>query len=343
MTNASRAHALVQRSFLRLFTEPEVAPSELLEVADRAIGVFDELGDELGLARAWRLKAQAHYLARRAGAAVDASEQALAHIRRAGDRFEEREIVEWLLIALSVGPVTADDAAERCRRLLDEVGAYPLLEAVVAAFLASFESTRGGTREAEQAAGRALRAMDEHGEKVWRLSIELAHVPLAEDDPVAAERELRPAYDALKRMGEKTHFSTLVELLSNVVYMQGRYEEAEELIRECEQAARSNDVHAQIRWRAMRAKVIARKGELGAAEELAREAVAFAAKSDFLNDRADALVDQAEVLRFADRRAEASSAVEDAVALYEQKGNAVSAGRARRLLEELRDTAPSAP
>jgi tetratricopeptide (TPR) repeat protein len=128
-------------------------------------------------------------------------------------------------------------------------------------------------------------------------------------------------------MGEKTHFSTLVEVLSNVVYMQGRYPETEELTRECEEAARSNDVHAQIRWRAVRAKAIARKGEFESADELAREAVAFAADNDFLNDHADALLDQAEVLRLGGRRAEASSAVEGAVALYERKGNVVSRPR----------------
>ena len=68
------ARALVQRGLLRLFTESNVTADELIDAADRSIAVFDELGDELGLARAWRLKAQAHYLARRAGACADASE-----------------------------------------------------------------------------------------------------------------------------------------------------------------------------------------------------------------------------------------------------------------------------
>ena len=57
------AHALVQRGLLRLFTQPDVEAAELFEVAERAIAVFEEFGDELGLARAWRLVAQVHYLA----------------------------------------------------------------------------------------------------------------------------------------------------------------------------------------------------------------------------------------------------------------------------------------
>lgn len=132
-------------------------------------------------------------------------------------------------------------------------------------------------------------------------------------------------------------------LLSAAAYLQGRYEEAEQLTRECERAARLNDVHAQILWRAARGKAVARQGKLEEAEKLAREAVAFAAESDFLNSHGDALVAQAEVLGLAGRPREATSAVESAVALYERKGNIVSAGKARGMLQELRDAAPSAP
>ena len=113
------AHALVQRGFLRLFTEADVTPEELLGVAERSIRVFDEFGDQLGLARAWRLVAQAHYLDRHLALCAEASERALEQVRLAGDRFEEREITEWLVIALFLGPAPAEEAARRCRRLLD--------------------------------------------------------------------------------------------------------------------------------------------------------------------------------------------------------------------------------
>src|SRR6266571_4526810 len=66
------ARALVQRGLLRLFSEPDVTPEELIDTAERSIAVFEELRDALGQARAWRLKAQAHYLGRRAASCVDA-------------------------------------------------------------------------------------------------------------------------------------------------------------------------------------------------------------------------------------------------------------------------------
>jgi tetratricopeptide (TPR) repeat protein len=122
-------------------------------------------------------------------------------------------------------------------------------------------------------------------------------------------------------------------LLAQVLCDAGRYDEAEELTRASEEAARPNDVHANVRWRSTRARLLARAGNLDAAEDLAREAVAFATDSDFLNTHADTLMDQAEVLRLAGRGVEARVAIEEAIALYEQKGNAVSAATARAALD----------
>jgi len=88
-------------------------------------------------------------------------------------------------------------------------------------------------------------------------------------------------------------------------------------------------------WRQVRAKVLARRGELETAERLAREAVELAETTDSLNWRGDARRDLAEVLRLAGRTQEAADAARSALSLYEQKGNVVMAGRARAVLDEL--------
>ena len=144
---------------------------------------------------------------------------------------------------------------------------------------------------------------------------------------------MRPAYEALKKIGEKSHFSTLAHALAQSVYLQGRYDEAADLTEECEEAARPNDVQSQIIWRSVRAKVIARRGDLETAERLAREAVAMAESSDFVTAHAEARMDLAEVLRLAGRDDDAAHAVEEAISLYELKGNVLAAERARSLLE----------
>jgi ATP/maltotriose-dependent transcriptional regulator MalT len=124
-------------------------------------------------------------------------------------------------------------------------------------------------------------------------------------------------------------------VLAQAVYNDGHYEQAEQLAHEAAQAARPNDVHTQIIWRGVVAKVLARRGELEAAERLAREAVAYAETSDFLHSHTDALMDLAEVLSLRGRSEEAAMALQDAIQLFDHKGNVIAAAQARARLEDL--------
>jgi hypothetical protein len=81
-----------------------------------------------------------------------------------------------------------------------------------------------------------------------------------------------------------------------------------------------------------RAKLLAGRGETDEAARLAREAVGFIAATDHINVHADALVELAEVLRAAGEETEATAALEQAVVLYEEKGNLLGAERTRQLL-----------
>jgi tetratricopeptide (TPR) repeat protein len=333
------AHALVQRGLLRLFTATDVTPQELVNVAEQAIRVFEELDDELGLARAWRLVAQAHYLARRAGPCADASRRALAHARRAANWFEQREIAEWLAIALFLGPAPAGDAAAECERLLVDVAGDPALEINVIGSWAYLTAIQGRTEEAASLIERGRGVIDELGEaapaSVWMFPVHFALIALWADDPAAAESELRPGYEHLKRIGETSHFCSVATVLAQAVYAQGRYDEADELAREVDRAARPIEVHSAIISKATRAKVYARRGEMEDAERLAREAVAFAEDSDFLHSHGDALMDLAEVLELAGRREEAADTARRAISVHERKGNVVAMEQARARLAKL--------
>jgi pantoate kinase len=70
-------------------------------------------------------------------------------------------------------------------------------------------------------------------------------------------------------------------------------------------------------------------GDLERGERRARRAVESLKASDYLDTRAKASMDLAEVLGLAQRFTEAAHAVTDAIRLYEQKGNTVSAEAAR--------------
>ena len=84
----------------------------------------------------------------------------------------------------------------------------------------------------------------------------------------------------------------------------------------------------------MRAKLLARAGELDEAVRLGSQAVALAERTDYLDVHAQAIADLAEVLRLADRPEESGAALEQAIRLYEQKGNVAAARRLRGLLVE---------
>jgi Flp pilus assembly protein TadD len=88
-------------------------------------------------------------------------------------------------------------------------------------------------------------------------------------------------------------------------------------------------VITQVLWRGVRARCLAVGDGLDEAERLAREAVTLAERTDFVNQRADALVDLGIVLGRVGRGEDAQAAFLNAILLYEDKGNVVAARRVR--------------
>ena len=330
------SHALVQRGLLRLFTEADVTSQEILQTARQAIEAFEVLGDELGLARAWRLAAQGHYLARAAEASAEAAEQALEHARRAGDRFEQVEVLEWLLVALLFGPCPAAEGSDRCRRLLRDVAGQPELEARVAVAVAWFEAAQGHVEPTRELLAEARRAMDDHGEIIGQVMFYGASALMLADDRAEAEEVLRVGYDTLGAMGRTGHYAAIALRLAQLSYARGVLEDAEKYLDEVAELLRANDVWDQSHWRAERAKILAQRGEFAAGEDLVREAAAFAAASDFLTAQADALADMGEVLELVGKRDEAIRTLEAAIELYMKKENFVAGNVCRARLEELK-------
>jgi tetratricopeptide (TPR) repeat protein len=135
-------------------------------------------------------------------------------------------------------------------------------------------------------------------------------------------------------MGERSYLSTTAVVLAQALYDQGSYDEAEAWTRTAEEAGASDDLTTQVGWRATRAKVFARRGDLAGAELLAREAVELADRGETLVDSGTARLDLAEVLRLAGREAEAAPVAEEALRLYEQKGIVGLVERARVFLAQ---------
>ena len=240
------------------------------------------------------------------------------------------------MIALLLGPAPVSGALERRRQLLTEFASHPLVQAEIMAATAALAAMQGEMDEAMKLTERAQQIVDDaRGDRIWVCSfLAFVHPCLARRSR-SGKLELRHTYESLRALGERSHFGSIAHALANLEYARGRYDDAELLTRECEQASRANDVHSQILWRSIRAKVFARRDAFADAERLAREAVAFGEESDFLLARADAHADLAEVLELAGRSEEAAAAFRRAIELHELKGNLLAAQRARNRLEAL--------
>ena len=123
-------------------------------------------------------------------------------------------------------------------------------------------------------------------------------------------------------------------LLAEALYRLGRDVEALEATELGERSAAPDDVLSHVIWRSVRAKLLARAGELAQAERLALDAVALVVGTDDLSHAGDASTSLATVLLAAGKTEDARAAALKALELYGRKGNVASAPRAQSLLGE---------
>ena len=86
---------------------------------------------------------------------------------------------------------------------------------------------------------------------------------------------------------------------------------------------------ASIAWRTLRAQLLSRSGDHDEARRVAQAAITVAERTDGLVDHGDACLSLAKVLGAAGDAAGARSAAERAASLYERKGAAALADKAR--------------
>jgi class 3 adenylate cyclase/tetratricopeptide (TPR) repeat protein len=329
--------AQLERSFLRLHTGPVDSTDELRDNAERALTVFQRIDDDAGMAKAWKFVALLEWMRCQLAEMEVVLERSLEHARRAGDARELSIIRNALARAALFGPRPVEDALRVCARIREEAPTDRALDAILCTIEGSLTARLGRFDEA--------RALTRRSEAILRdlgLSLHLAGlhqysagIELLAGDPAAAEHELRAGLDEYERMGERTRLSTTAALLAVALHELGRDHEAHECTIMSEESAPQDDRASQVFWREARAQILARRGEVGAALSLAREAVELAAETDFLWMHGDALVALAEVQHVAASPDESLEAAERALTLYEAKGDLVSAGKTREFLRAL--------
>jgi len=323
-----RARARVERALVRLQTGEDGDPPGA--VADDALGVLGDRGDDLGRGRALYLRAVHAWIEGRAAAADDDWARAAEHAARAGDAVTTLAITGWRASAALHGPMPVPEAIARCRSLGEAVAHSPLTVARTLHPLAALHAMAGDRDEALGLIRDADAVLTEVGDLRSAIGQEPAMVELLAGLPDAAEARLRAGYEQLTAMGEKALLADTAGMLARVLLDGGRLAEADVVCAVAQDAAADEDLTAQIVWRGARARLLADGGRREAAEALAREGVRLAEDTDFLVSRADALTDLGTVLGAAGREDEADAVLAEASALYARKGDVVSAARWRR-------------
>ena len=233
---------------------------------------------------------------------------------------------------------TVQEALKRVDEIRAGAEANQRLEVTLLRTRAQLEAMLGRFDTARDLVARAKALAEELGLEVilaGGVAVQAGYVELLAGDAAAAEQALRPACEALERMGDWGHFANIAPKLADALFNRGDdEEEALRLTELAERSATPGVADEDIGWRRVRAKLLARRGEFGEAERLAREATARAARTDLLDDHAQALADLAEVFRLSGRPEESATALEEAIHIHEQKGNVVAADMLRAVLAE---------
>jgi class 3 adenylate cyclase/tetratricopeptide (TPR) repeat protein len=329
--------SVLERAFLWTLTNPEWSADDLRRVCEHVMAELGGLGDDLGIAKAWRRIADSHWMMYRWRDQELAVGRAILYSERAGDAREATWARMRLAMALYYGPTPVPEAIRRCGQVLEEASENTVVGPAFLVSLGGLHAMCGRFDEARRLLGQGRSLFEELGLKVWVAGMSLlsADVELLARDAQAAERDLRVAYEALERMGERGLLSAVAAQLGRALCAQERYDEAERFAQVSQELAHSDDVAAQMLWRTTRAKVLASRQHLEEAESLARQAREITEKTDALNSQGLSLTTLAEVLLLAGREEEVTPLLGRAVNLFEQKGNVVAATSVRETLANL--------
>jgi class 3 adenylate cyclase/tetratricopeptide (TPR) repeat protein len=160
-------------------------------------------------------------------------------------------------------------------------------------------------------------------------------IELLAGDPEAAAAAGEASCRMREELGRWAELSTAAGGLALVYCELDRLDDAERWAARAEELGAADDAITQMLWRQARARVLARRGRLEEAEQLAREAVAIGEQTEDLDSKAQTRADLGDVLALAGRPKDAAAAIEEAVTRFEAKENVVRARQMRKRLAEL--------
>jgi class 3 adenylate cyclase/tetratricopeptide (TPR) repeat protein len=302
-----------------------------------AAAVLEAEGDLEGLAEAWTLTGMIRFWLGNSPADQQALERAIACARQAGSRRAQIQASHWLAATFRNLPIPADAAIPRAEQLLQTADGDPWAEAGILMPLSVLYAYAGRFADARDAIARARSVYDSSGAKIRRaMGADVAgEIELITGDPSTAGQHLREAYQTYRAMGERGFSRSVAGWLAEALYAQGRLGEAQQMTEEGQAAAAPDDIDAQARWRAVRAKVLAQAGQFSAARALLDEAEALVSPTSWAALQAGILLARAEVDRLAGAPERAEASLRAALRIYTDRHAAPLAEQAAAALADL--------
>jgi class 3 adenylate cyclase/tetratricopeptide (TPR) repeat protein len=307
-----------------------------LSFVQRRVAELEELGDQEALAEGWFTAATLESWLGRSEAGGASYRRAVEHARRAGSRRLEADAAGAGTLLQAWGCVYAPDGVRACDELLAKY-AGTSVEPPLRMARALHLSFMGDDEAAQRDHRRGVELFTQFGNELLRAASSMgkANHALRAGRVADAEGAARQGVADLERLDEQGFQSTTLGMLGEALYRQGRWDEADQAALRVAELALPGDFDAAFRWRALRARVLARRGEIVEAERLAHEAVEIVESTDWYMQRGEAALTLGEVMELAGRTDEARAAYERAVESFDRKGMVPDAAVARDRLDAL--------
>jgi tetratricopeptide (TPR) repeat protein len=328
--------ACLQRAFLQLTLDPSYEAQDGVREARQIIRLFEDEGETRWMSLAWGLSGSAEQHLGRHSAARASWAHSLEAAQDAGSPQDEARARAGIVWPMILGTASVEETHSLVTESLEWARAHNnrRLEATLLGHLAELAAMQKVPERAIGTIERAQALVEEMGLKS-RVPITLLHrgtIELLIGDQAAAVGSLTRCCNLLETLGEKGALASAAALLADALYSEGRWDEAERWIGVSREAGAVDDVDAQVRWRRTAARLEARKGNRETASLLAKEAVGAAAKTESLYLRAEALIDQAEVLDRLGSPDAARRALYAALQTCLRKGDEAKAARITQLM-----------
>ncbi len=336
--------ARLGRAHVWFIVDPERPSSEVVAEAERAIELLEAAGDDQAVAESWRLVGESRMYEGRAAQGRIALERALVSLDVETAPRPVNAVSFALAMCLIEGPAPLAEAAAFATERLGLARTHGLrsFEADMLHVLGVAEGRRGRFEEGRAALETAFEISEELGLRYmaqWAKR-SLGRLELAAGNLGAAEAALRSSYEVLDEMGLNSSLGETAVPLAEVLYEQGRRQEASDLLEGVKDD--SGDASIEAPRLAVRAKLFAAQGWEEHADRAIRRALRLVDRTDWRCLQADTLLAQGEVLRFAGREEDAVACIREAADAAGAKDYGAAERRAATEIEALTGKAAGA-